>query len=67
MIITVKYIDMLGILPWYLNFVLLKRHLDDKATKIYDRLVIPIIKKLDKITPMPIGKNLLLIAKKSKR
>jgi hypothetical protein len=66
-IITVKYIDMLGILPWYLNFVLLKRHLDDKATKIYDRLVIPIIKKLDKITPMPIGKNLLLIAKKSKR
>ncbi len=63
-IVTVKYIDMLGILPWYLNFVLMKRHLDHKTTTIYDKLVIPIIKILDKISPTPIGKNLLLIAKK---
>lgn len=63
-IVTVKYIDMLGILPWYLNFVLMKRHLDHKTTKVYDKLVIPIIKFLDKISPTPIGKNLLLVARK---
>jgi ubiquinone/menaquinone biosynthesis C-methylase UbiE len=63
-VVTVKHIDMLGILPWYINFVLMKRMLDQNTTKIYDRYVVPIIRIIDKITPSPIGKNLLLVAKK---
>jgi 2-polyprenyl-3-methyl-5-hydroxy-6-metoxy-1,4-benzoquinol methylase len=63
-IVTVKYIDMLGILPWYLNFVLMKRTLDKNTTKIYDQFAIPVIKNIEKIFPSPIGKNLLLVGKK---
>ena len=63
-VVTVKHIDMLGILPWYINFVLMKRMLDQNTTKIYDRFVIPIIRIIDKIAPSPIGKNLLIVAKK---
>ncbi len=63
-VVTVKHIDMLGILPWYINFVLMKRVLDQNTTKIYDRFIIPIIRIIDKIAPSPIGKNLLIVAKK---
>ena len=47
-VVTVKHIDMLGILPWYINFVLMKRVLDQNTTKIYDRFIIPIIRIIDK-------------------
>ena len=63
-IINIKYIDMLGIAPWYINFVLLKRTLDSKSTKIYDTYAIPVIKLLDKLIEAPIGKNLILVGQK---
>jgi 2-polyprenyl-3-methyl-5-hydroxy-6-metoxy-1,4-benzoquinol methylase len=63
-VVTTKYIDMIGILPWYINFVLMKRSLGQNTTKIYDQFAIPIIKNLEKIIPSPIGKNLLLVGKK---
>lgn len=63
-IIKIKYIDMFGIIPWYLNFVLLKRALDSKSTKIYDTYAIPLIKKLDKLIEPPLGKNLILVGQK---
>jgi phospholipid N-methyltransferase len=63
-VVTVKYVDILGILPWYINFVLMKRMLDQNTTKIYDRFAVPIIKIIDIIVPSPIGKNLLIVAKK---
>lgn len=62
--IKIKYIDMPGIIPWYINFVLLRRNLDAKSTKIYDSFVIPIIKKLDNLIDFPLGKNLILIGQK---
>jgi 2-polyprenyl-3-methyl-5-hydroxy-6-metoxy-1,4-benzoquinol methylase len=63
-IISAKYIDMMGILPWYINFVLMKRSLDQNTTRIYDQFVIPVIKTIENIIPSPIGKNLLLVGKK---
>jgi SAM-dependent methyltransferase len=63
-VVTVKYVDMLGIIPWYLNFVLMKRTLDQNTTRIYDQIAIPIIRFIEKTIPSPIGKNLLLVGKK---
>lgn len=59
-----KYFDVAGILPWYINFVLLKNSLGSDSVNLYDRLVIPPMRRLESIHPPPIGKNILIIAKK---
>ena len=64
-VLNIKYIDMLGIIPWYINFVLLKRSLDPKSTKLYDSFIIPLVKRIDKLFESPVGKNLILVAQKT--
>ena len=63
-IINVRYVDMLGIIPWYIAFVLLRKGLNNNNTSIYDKIAIPIIRIVENIITPPIGKNLLLIAQK---
>ena len=63
-IINVRYVDMPGIIPWYIAFVLLKKGLNNNNTSIYDKIAIPIIRIVENIITPPIGKNLLLIAQK---
>ena len=58
---TAKYFDLAGIIPWYIVFVLLKRSMTGEQISIYDKLVVPIIKKIEGAMTPPIGKNLLLI------
>jgi 2-polyprenyl-3-methyl-5-hydroxy-6-metoxy-1,4-benzoquinol methylase len=60
-----KYFDFPGIIPWYINARLLKKaNLSTISVKLYDRLVIPIIKPIETFIPPPIGKNLLIVARK---
>ena len=61
---TIKYIDILGIIPWYIIFVIMKQNLTSNTTRLYDKLCVPVIKVFESILPVPIGKNLLLVAKK---
>lgn len=62
--VTSRYLDVAGILPWYVNFVLLKRSIGGGTVSAYDRLVVPIMRRVEALLPMPLGKNVLLIANK---
>lgn len=59
------YFDIAGILPWYVNFTLMKNSMSASSVSVYDRLVVPIMKQLESFYSPPIGKNLLMIAQKS--
>lgn len=64
-ITKIKYFDIAGILPWYINFVLLKKRLGGNSVALYDRIAVPLMRKIEKRFSPPIGKNLLVIAKKA--
>lgn len=63
-IVKAKYFDIAGILPWYIAFVLLKQTPTRSNVSIYDRFVVPVMRKVESIVTPPIGKNILLIARK---
>lgn len=60
----IKYFDMLGIIPWYVIFVLLKKTISGGEVSVYDKMVVPLIKKGEAMINPPVGKNLLLVCKK---
>jgi SAM-dependent methyltransferase len=62
--VKARYFDIAGILPWYVSIVLLKNGLGNAGTHLYDRLVIPPMRRIESLITPPIGKNLLLIARK---
>ncbi len=64
-VIYSHYFDMPGILPWWLKYT------KGGSTKMsqrdigrYDKIAIPLIKKLEKGIKPPIGKNIILVAEK---
>lgn len=60
-----QYFDFLGIVPWWLNFKLLKSNkINPMAVKLYDTVVVPFEKPLETLVRPPIGKNILVIARK---
>lgn len=63
-IIKAKYMDSFGIIIWYFVFVILRKKLISNHVKYYDKFVIPILKRIEKIINIPIGKNLLIVAQK---
>jgi SAM-dependent methyltransferase len=64
-VVDARYFDIAGIIPWYINCVLLRNSLSGGGVSLYDRLVVPITRTMESLVPAPIGKNLLLIAKKT--
>mgnify|MGYP002622424952 CR=1 FL=1 len=56
-IITTKYIDFIGFFIWYFYFKFLKRRLGKIETSTYDKLAIPIIRKLETLVQAPIRKK----------
>ena len=66
-VVDIRYRDIFGILSWWLNFVLLKRQgLTPSLVKSYDQHFVPVIRGVESKVRVPLGKNLLLIAKKAK-
>lgn len=64
-IVKSKNFDAAGVLPWFVKFRLLRSmDMDQRSVSIYDRLVVPIVSRLESILPVPIGKNLVLVAQK---
>lgn len=59
-----KYFDIAGIIPWYIAFTLLKKTTTAGNVSLYDRLIVPPMRILENLMTPPIGKNLLLVAKK---
>lgn len=63
-IVRSGYLDMFGILPWWIMMVLLKRGLNPASTSLYDKLCIPAIRRIESRIRIPIGKNIILVAQK---
>lgn len=63
-IIKVKYFDLAGILPWFIFFVLLKSSIAGAQVSLYDKAVVPIMKRIEGLITPPLGKNLLVVAQK---
>ena len=59
-----RYFDIAGMLPWYVSFVMLNGSLTPGKVKLYDRFVVPIMRRIESLVRPPIGKNLLVILKK---
>lgn len=60
-----RYFDFLGILPWFIKYRLMRSlSMESAAVQLYDRIAVPIIKPLENLIHPPIGKNLLVVAKK---
>lgn len=63
-LVRARYFDFAGILPWYVNFVLLKNEIGGGSVSAYDKLVVPVARVAEGLIPPPIGKNLLVVARK---
>ncbi|MBI3417521.1 MAG: methyltransferase domain-containing protein [Verrucomicrobia bacterium] len=63
-IIKLKYFDLPGILPWYLAFTLLRGSFSRGKVSLYDRLIVPLARSVERRWPPPVGKNLLCVARK---
>jgi len=64
-IVKSTYVDLFGILPWWIVMVLLRRGLNPASTRIYDKLCIPAIRYLEERIRIPVGKNILVVAQKT--
>ena len=63
-VVKARYFDVAGIIPWYINFVLLKNSISGGSVSLYDRLVVPAMRVMEGLVPLPVGKNVLLVARK---
>lgn len=66
-IVKVKYFDFVGILPWFIAFVLLQQSITGDSVALYDKFVVPVMRVAEGVISPPIGKNLLLVGKKNGR
>jgi len=64
-IMSCKYFDSLGIIPWFIFMKVMSHGLSNRNTYAYDTFVVPWLKSVEKIMPPPIGKNLLLTASRT--
>lgn len=59
------YFDVAGVFPWWLlNTVMGKTSFHAPSLQIYDKVVVPVTKACESVVRPPLGKNLLLIARK---
>ena len=64
-IVKSKNFDAAGVLPWFVKYRLLRSmNMDQRSVSIYDGLVVPIVSRLESILPVPIGKNVVIVAEK---
>lgn len=64
-VVKARYSDVLGVLPWYVNFVLHGRPIGRGSVSLYDQVDIPVTRRIERASPAPLGKNLLLVAQKA--
>jgi hypothetical protein len=63
-VVNSRYFDCAGILPWYINFVLLKNEIGGGSVTLYDKVVVPLMRVVERYWVPPVGKNILLVARK---
>ena len=64
-IVMLRYFDLLGVFPWWLvNTLGGKDHFDAKLSGLYDRVGVPFTRFIESLCSPPIGKNLILVARR---
>lgn len=64
-VLHIGYLDIVGIIPWWIKYRLLRStRMEAGAVRLYDGAVVPIVSRLERWLPPPIGKNLVLVAEK---
>ena len=64
-IVSKRYFDMAGVLPWWLiNTIGKKTDFDPKMMAIYDRFVIPVSRLFERWVSPPLGRNIIIVAEK---
>jgi hypothetical protein len=56
---------MVGVVAWFLSGRVLHRTtLGRRQVRFYDRWVIPVVRRLESVFPVPIGQSVMAIARK---
>jgi SAM-dependent methyltransferase len=64
-ILLSRYFDATGVFPWLVKYRLLKSlTMESAAVHFYDKFIVPVAKPVESFLPLPLGKNLLLVAEK---
>ncbi len=64
-ILLSKYFDLVGIVPWFIKYKLLKSDsLGGSAVETYDKFAVPVTKIIENVFNPFIGKNILVVAEK---
>lgn len=64
-VVKSAYFDAAGVLPWWLKYrVLRSEKMEPAAVRFYDRVCVPVLRRVEAIVPPPVGKNVLLVAVK---
>ncbi|MBF0357594.1 MAG: methyltransferase [Magnetococcales bacterium] len=67
-VIDIRYFDILGILPWWLINTLGKQtRFNPQMVGLYDKVGVPITRFMEGLVIPPIGKNIILIARKDNK
>jgi hypothetical protein len=62
-----QYFDVLGILPWWVKYCLLKSdRLEPSMVRVHDQFVVPVSRFIESFVTPPAGKNIILVAQKSR-
>jgi 2-polyprenyl-3-methyl-5-hydroxy-6-metoxy-1,4-benzoquinol methylase len=62
---SAKYFDFPGIFPWLLKYRLMKStSMESGLVKLYDGVVVPVIRMMEDLISPPMGKSILLIGEK---
>lgn len=58
------YFDGPGVLPWLVAMRWLRLGLSPRSVALYDRIAVPILRRVEAVVRPPIGKNLLAVARR---
>jgi SAM-dependent methyltransferase len=64
-IVRSRYFDFAGVLPWFIKYRILRsEELGSSAVTMYDRFAVPAVKRFESLVNVPLGKNILIVARK---
>jgi len=67
-VVHLRYFDVLGVVPWFVTGrIFRRRKFDPGAARVYDRIVIPLARRLERWLRVPLGKNLICVARRPSR
>jgi len=61
--VTTHYVNSLGVIPWFvLGRIMHRATLRGWEVRLYDRLAIPLLSRLERRFPPPLGQSLFVVA-----